>query len=233
MELNSDQIKALKGRGFLLNKDGVHFSCRVVVPAGKLTAAEAGKITAVSEKYGRGYFTLTQRLDVEIPWLAYEDLDQVADELAEAGLAVGGTGMRLRPICTCKGNVCQFAFFDTEEVAKKFHERFYNGMYGLGLPNKLRINIGGCPINCSQAFMACVGVYGKKAGQVAITLGGKLGRSPQLIGREIRGLYSIDEAMDLVEKTIHYYKENGQPGERFASMVERIGFATVEDALLK
>lgn len=40
-------------------------------------------------------------------------------------------------------------------------------------------------------------------------------------------LTSISEALDIVEKAITYYRENGLQGERFAKTVERIGFETV------
>ena len=62
-----------------------------------MNAQEARKLTEVSEKYGKGYFTLTQRLNVELPWLQYQDLENVAKELKEAGLSIGGTGLRVRP----------------------------------------------------------------------------------------------------------------------------------------
>jgi len=56
MELTNEQRKSLKGQGYLSSKDGVHFSCRVVIPAGRMNAQETRKVVDVSEKYGRGYF---------------------------------------------------------------------------------------------------------------------------------------------------------------------------------
>ena len=38
--------------------------------------------------------------------------------------------------------------------------------------------------------------------------------------------------MSVVEKTILYYKENGNPGERFADTIARIGFENVEKEIL-
>lgn len=54
----------------------------------------------------------------------------------------------------------------------------------------------------------------------------------QSLGREIQGLYTLDEATGIIEKAIQYYKEHGNKGERFAQMIERIGFETVEKALI-
>lgn len=42
-----------------------------------------------------------------------------------------------------------------------------------------------------------------------------------------------DEAMDVIEKAILLFRERGLAGERFAVMIDRIGFETVEEALLR
>lgn len=231
MELTAEQKKTLKGQGYIAYKDGIHFSCRVLIQAGKMNAVEAKKITEVCEKYGRGYFTLTQRLNVEIPWLKYEDLETVARELKEAGLSIGCTGMRARPALSCKGDVCQVSFFNTEEVARQINEQFYKGRYDVTLPNKFRVTISGCGNGCSKPWLGCIGLQGRKPDQVAITIGGRFGKEHQ-IGKELPGLYSIDEALNIIGKAMDYYRENGLKGERFAQTVERIGFETVADFLV-
>ena len=230
MEITDAQKKVLKGQGYICYKDGSNFSCRVLIPAGRMNAQETRKITEVCEKYGKGYFSLTQRLNVEIPWIQYQDLDNVKRELMEVGLSIGGTGMRARPAHTCKGSVCQMSFFDTEAVAKVIDERFYKGQYDTLLPNKFRIVVSGCSNGCSKPHLGCIGLQGRKADQVAIVIGGSSGKEP-VIGKELPGLYSLSEALDIVEKAMTYYRENGQAGERFAKTVERIGFETVASAL--
>ncbi|EQB22790.1 hypothetical protein UNSWDHB_2922 [Dehalobacter sp. UNSWDHB] len=67
--------------------------------------------------------------------------------------------------------------------------------------------------------------------QVAISIEGMSGKTI-VIGNELQGLFSIDKALDIIEKALLYYKENAIPGERFANTVERIGFETVEKFLL-
>jgi len=231
MELTNELKKTLKGQGYISSNDGVHFSCRIVIPAGRMNAQETQKIVDVSEKYGRGYFTLTQRLNVQIPWVQYQDLENVTRELKEVGLSIGGTGMRVRPAHTCKGNVCTMGLFDTEDVAGKLDERFYKGFYDVQLPNKFRIEVSGCRNGCSKPQLGCISLQGRKPDQVAIILGGMSGKS-QVIGQELSGLYSISEALDIIEKAISYYRDNGIQGERFAQTVERIGFDTVQQHVI-
>lgn len=231
MSLTQEQIMAVRGQGFLLLKDKVHFAARVIIPAGHMTVAYSEKINAVAKKYGKGYFTLTQRLDVEIPWIKYEDIEAVKKELLEAGLEVGGTGLRIRPIHTCKGNVCRVGLFDTEQTALEMHERFYKAYYTTKFPNKLRLGISGCFNSCSKPQLSCIGITGKKLNQVAILIGGTFGRN-KVIGKELQGLYSVPEALDIIERGIEYYLANGKEGERFYQMVDRIGFEEVEKAML-
>ncbi|MGL4799306.1 MAG: hypothetical protein ACRCWY_07900 [Cellulosilyticaceae bacterium] len=232
MSYTQEQIMAVKGQGFLPLKDKVHFAARVLIPAGHMTTSYAATLNAVAEKYGRSYYTLTQRLDVEIPWIKYEDIEAVKSELAEGGLDVGGTGPRVRPVHTCKGNVCRVGLFDAEDAAFKMHERFYKGYYNTKLPNKLRLGISGCFNSCSKPQLCCIGISGRKMNQVAIFIGGTFGRE-KIIGKELQGLYSVDESLDIIERGIQFYLHNGEPGERFAGMVDRIGFDVVEKAMLQ
>ncbi|MDP4159718.1 MAG: sulfite reductase subunit beta (hemoprotein) [Bacillota bacterium] len=231
MELTNDQKKSLLGQGFIPSDDGVHFACRVLIPAGKMNAVEARKITEVCENYGKGVFNLTQRANVEIPWIKHQDLDKVASELKEVGLFIGGTGIRVRPALVCKGSVCKYGFINTEDVAKEIDERFYRGQYKLLLPNKFRIAISGCTNGCTKPQLGCIGLQGRKPNQVAIMIGGMFGKDHTL-GRELPGLYSVSQALDIIEKAITYYRENGLQGERFAKTVERIGFETVKSFLV-
>jgi Dissimilatory sulfite reductase (desulfoviridin), alpha and beta subunits len=231
MELTNDQRKSLLGQGFIPSADGTHFACRVLLPAGKMNAEEARKIAEVSEKYGKGVFNLTQRANVEIPWVKHQDLDKVALELKEVGLSIGGTGIRVRPALVCKGAVCKYGFINTEAVAKEIDERFYRGQYKALLPNKFRISISGCTNGCSKPQLGCLGLQGRKPDQVAIIIGGMFGKD-HIVGRELPGLYSINQALDVIDKAITYYRENGLQGERFARTVERLGFETVVSFLV-
>lgn len=98
------------------------------------------------------------------------------------------------------------------------------------LPNKLRIIVSGCSNSCSKPQIGCIGLQGRTRNQVAISLGGMFGKD-HVIGRELPSLYSIKDALNMIEKVITYYRDNGLKGERFAKMVDRIGFEGVENFL--
>ena len=43
---------------------------------------------------------------------------------------------------------------------------------------------------------------------------------------------SKEDAMNVIEKTILFFRDQGLKGERFALTIERLGFDTVEEAIL-
>jgi anaerobic sulfite reductase subunit C len=55
-----------------------------------------------------------------------------------------------------------------------------------------------------------------------ILVGGKLGRHPQL-GRELQGLFSVDQAVEVVERCLDHHLEHNQSGERFGNILNRTG----------
>lgn len=68
-------------------------------------------------------------------------------------------------------------------------------------------------------------------------LGGRWGKMTRH-GTKLSGLYTREEAMDMIEKVILLFKKEGRQGERFGSLLDRLGVETVErllegDTLLK
>lgn len=288
-KLTEQEIKSLKGQGYILQNDKEHFVCRIVTVDGSLTPEKGRKIFEIADKYGKGYANFTTRLSVEIPGIKYEDINTVRTELKEVGLYAGGTGPRVRPVVPCKGTVCNFGLLDTQELARRIHERFYLGFYSVTLPHKFKIGIGGCPNNCIKPNLNDIGIMGQRKpkinadacshckkcsvetscrmkaaktidGQVTIDsdkckacglcikncpfsaveldqegvkvlIGGKWGKATR-VGSDLGKIFTQEEAMNIIEKAILYYKENGTAGERFGDMIERIGFEKVQQELL-
>ena len=82
--------------------------------------------------------------------------------------------------------------------------------------------VGKCPFKAIED-----GTIGYK-----VYIGGRWGKFTRH-GTPINKIFTNkEEVLDLLEKTILYYKENGQKGERLATMVDRIGIEEVERALL-
>ena len=226
--MTADEIKALKGRGWLLNKGTDTFSARVVTMSGKVSADQMQAIAAAARKYGSGALTLTSRQSVEVPGVPAMSVEAFEAEMAAVGLSVGGTGPRVRPVTSCKGTVCPHGLVDTFALAEKIHRKFYVGWHGVSLPGKFKIGVGGCPNNCAKPNLNDIGVAGTVlpggARGYRITLGGHWGRTGAA-GRETPVVLPDEESvLAFIEKILDFYRANGRPGERFCKTLERIGF---------
>ena len=83
--------------------------------------------------------------------------------------------------------------------------------------------VGKCPFHTIED-----GAYGYK-----IYIGGRWGKKVSM-GKELGKIFtSKEEALDVIEKAILFFRDNGIKGERFAETIERIGFENVEKQLLE
>ena len=225
-----EEVKRLKGLGFLNNKGTDSFSARMITGNGRVTSDTLRALADAAERYGEGHAVFTTRLTVEIPGIPYEKIELFTAAMKEHGLEPGGTGPRVRPVVCCKGSTCQYGLIDTYDIAERIHERFYKGYHSVILPHKFKIAVGGCPNNCVKPTLNDFGIMGWKDG-CRVFLGGRWGKKFS-VGQALPGIYDTgDELMDLIEKAILFYKENGKPGERFALTIERLGFDAVSSVL--
>ncbi|MBW1643928.1 MAG: 4Fe-4S binding protein, partial [Deltaproteobacteria bacterium] len=71
---------------------------------------------------------------------------------------------------------------------------------------------------CGKCIEACpTGTIVADKKGFKVQLGGKLGRHPQL-AKELPGIYSEDEVLDIIKNCIIFYKSNSEQGARFAEL---------------
>ena len=97
----------LKKGGFMRQKQKNHFSLRLRVVGGNLTAKQLAKIAEVAEQFGDGHVHLTSRQSVEIPFVKLDQIEEVKAALAEGDVEPGVCGPRVRTITACQGNLSQ------------------------------------------------------------------------------------------------------------------------------
>ncbi len=220
---------ALKKRGFLKAKQDDMFTLRTQMPAGNYHSGHLEKIAAVSRRYGRGIVHLTVRQGIEIPFLPLDKIDDVEKELKDAGIRPGTSGPRLRTTTSCPGNnwckrglVNTFALFDRIENELGIR-------CAMDLPHKFKIVISGCSNTCTRAQTSEIGLHGaidvqhpeKRVGY-AVYMGGCGGKTPRT-GFKLDKVFSEDEALDLIERVVEFYKNNAKPKQRLALLIEEIG----------
>lgn len=157
-----EDIKRVKGMGFLHNKGTNRFNARVITVNGKITSEQAKCIAEAAELYGSGQIALTTRLTEEVIGIPYDKIPDFQAYLAKSGLETGGTGAKVRPVVSCKGTTCQYGLIDTYALSEKLHYLFYKGYRGLNLPHKFKIAVGGCPNNCVKPSLNDLGIYGQR-----------------------------------------------------------------------
>ncbi|MBQ9155812.1 MAG: 4Fe-4S binding protein [Eubacterium sp.] len=147
----------LKKGGFMRQKQKGKFSLRLQVVAGNVTAENLRAIQEVADTYGEGYVHLTSRQSIEIPFIDYEDIEEVKAKLAKGGVKPGVCGPRVRTVTGCQGDqVCPSGNIDSYDIAKKLDARYY----ARELPHKFKFGVTGCQNNCLKAEENDVGIKG-------------------------------------------------------------------------
>ena len=157
-----EQVNSVKGKGFLRNRGTDKFSGRIVSVGTVFSAEDFKNMSCLAEKYGNGKLIPTSRLSIEIPGIAFEDIQNAIDFAAEHNLYFGGTGAKVRPIAACKGTTCVFGNCDTQKIATQIHNEFYLGWNSVTLPHKFKIAVGGCPNSCMKPSINDFGIEGHK-----------------------------------------------------------------------
>ena len=113
---------ALKKRGFLRQKQDGQFLLRTRTSSGNYSAEQIAVLLDISKKFGKGIFHTTTRQGIEIPYIAFENIEKVEEIVKDAGVDIGTSGPRLRSTTTCPGNnwcksglVNTFGLFDRIE----------------------------------------------------------------------------------------------------------------------
>ncbi len=168
--ITKEDLMKVKGRGFLRNRGTECFSGRVVPVGTVFTAAHFAALAELAEKFGNGKLICTSRQAVEVPGIAFENIEKAEAFAAANGLSFGGTGAKIRPITACKGTTCVFGNIDTQQLAAKVHKAFYEDWSHVALPHKFKIGIGGCPNSCIKPSLNDFGVEGCKTPDYSETL---------------------------------------------------------------
>ena len=87
--------------------------------------------------------------------------------------------------------------------------------------------------NCGRCAEKCpFGAIEPKTEGYSVYIGGRWGKKSAM-GKRINKIFTDkEELMGFIERTILFFRDNGENGERFADTINRLGFENVEKALL-
>ncbi len=212
-------------KGVIIQRDKCTYAVAPHIPCGVVKPETLRKLADVAEKYGAAALKITSAARIAIVGLKEEDVDNVWSELEMSpGHAVG---LCVRSIKACPGTTfCKRGIQDSLAMGLNLDEKYH----GLELPAKLKIGVSGCPNQCGETCIKDVGLVGMPKGW-KLLVGGNGGAKPRL-SRELATDLSQEQALELVDKIIDFYKTNARPHQRLGSMIEKAGFDEFKTAVL-
>ncbi len=211
-------------KGVIIQRDKQTYAVAPHIPCGVVQPETLRKISDVAEKYNAAALKITSAARIAIVGLKEEDVDDVWSELGMSpGFAVG---LCVRSVKACPGTTfCKRGMQDSLSAGLKLDEKYS----GLELPSKLKMGVSGCPNQCAETCIKDIGLVGMKNGW-RLLVGGNGGGRPRLSQEMARDL-STEQALELIDKIIEFYKSNGKPHQRLGAMIEKMGFDEFKSAM--
>ncbi len=204
-------------KGVIIQRDKKTYAVAPHVPCGVIKPGTLREIADVAEKYNAAALKITGAARIAIVGLQAQDIDNVWRDLQmDAGAAIG---LCVRSIKACPGTTfCKRGQQDSLSLGLALDKKYH----GLALPGKLKIGVSGCPNQCAETCIKDIGLVGTPKG-FKLLVGGNGGAKPRL-SRELAAELSAEQALELIDKIINYYKANAKPHQRLGAMLEKMDF---------
>lgn len=194
------------------------------IPGGFIVPDKLIKIGEVAKKY-KGVLKITSGQRILITNLKEEDLPAIWDELGmEPAVRVQNS---LKNVEMCPSNYCKRSKYPTIGIGMKISRKFH----GMELPCRTKIGVVGCKNACTSVYSKDIGVLVDLDSTFYITVGGSAGYYPRSADILTKGL-SEDDAFNLVQTILSYYKDTAKPGEKLGDFIDRVSLDTFREKIL-
>jgi len=201
------------------------FYAGVVLPAGRLRAAQLLGLADIAERFGSGTLRLTVWQNLLISDIAEAQLPEAIAAIEGLGLGTSASVIR-GGMVACTGNVgCKFALSDTKRHGLDLVD-YLDGRLSLDQP--INIHLTGCPNSCAQHYVGDIGLLATKVEKSEeeevegyhVLVGGGTGAEAKL-GREIYRSIPASEMPQLIETMLRGFLAHRAPGETFQTFANR------------
>jgi len=198
----------------------------VVLPSGRLTAAQMEGLAAAAHAFGDGDIRLTVWQNLLLSGVADGDVAEAEAAIAALGLATRATPVRAG-LVSCTGNTgCKFAASDTKGTAEAIAAHVESR---LALDGPVNIHLTGCHHSCAQHYIGDIGLLACKLAQgegdpqegFHVYVGGGSGPEARL-GRELLREVRKEDCPALIESLLSAYLARREgPEESFLDFSTR------------
>lgn len=211
-------------KGVIIQRDKQTYAVAPHIPCGVVSPDTLRKLADTAEKYEAAALKITSAARIAIVGLAEEDIDNVWKDL---GMSPGAAvGLCVRSVKACPGTTfCKRGMQDSLSLGMKLDEKYH----GMELPGKLKIGVSGCPNQCAETCIKDLGFVGMPKGW-KLFVGGNGGGKPRL-SRELARDLTTEQALELADAIVEFYKENARPRQRLGAMIEKMGFEEFKAAV--
>jgi len=212
-------------KGVIIQRDKKTYAVAPHIPCGVVQPETLRKLADVAQKYQAQALKITSAARIAIVGIEEEQVDTIWGEL---GMSPGyAVGLCVRSVKACPGTTfCKRGMQDSLSLGLKLDGKYH----GLELPGKFKIGVSGCPNQCAETCIKDIGLVGMKNGW-KLFVGGNGGVRPRLSQEMARDLTS-EQALELIDKIIEFYKSNAKPHQRLGAMIETTGFNEFKAAIL-
>jgi sulfite reductase beta subunit-like hemoprotein len=204
--------------------------------AGTLLSNQMRGLADVLEKNELTGVRIAVNQDLVIPWVPFDRVRAVYDELRTLDLATPGA-RTISDVTGCPGaTTCNLGITRSLTLADVLSRE----LEGYSDPEiqKLRIKISGCPNSCGHHHIADIGFYGnvrkigeKQAPYYQLLLGGKVNADGVRFGRQIMSV-PARPIPAIIRELLAFYQTDRQAAETFSAWVSRTPDKTIKDRLL-
>jgi ferredoxin-nitrite reductase len=206
-------------------QEGLHW-IGVVLPVGKLTAAQMRALAKLAAEMGDGDIRLTVWQNLLLSGVPTARVAEAEAAIAAMGLSTKASSIRAG-LVACTGNTgCKFAAADTkghaEEIARWCEAR-------VALDGPVNIHLTGCHNSCAQHYIGDIGLIACKIEEenaepvegYHVFIGGGFGADAGL-GRELYRDVKASDAPVTVERMLKgYLAHRASPKENFLAFARR------------
>jgi sulfite reductase (ferredoxin) len=202
---------------------------------GRITPEQMDAAADLAERFASGALRTTNMQNLLIVNVPRLRADELARELGEIGLPVGGSPFWRGAIACSGSEFCKLGITETKSFSRWLVEELQERLPSFD--QHLKLHVTGCPNSCGQHWIADIGLEGKKLkvnGSMVdayyFCLGGALGLN-QGIARPVGYRCLATEVPEAIERLLRRYLAESNSGENLRQFFARHSDGELRDYL--